>query len=248
MQQAATAPPGTTKEDSNVTTTVAGFQLRQRGPTPARVFGDQLPDRLVKMRQDGDAAARGEFVVITTDGRAVPGLFRIQPTGVSTEPIKEAAEALLASLGSEWRAQALFPVDSDAWRRWSNIHPYLMRHGVSLDEMSAAQRERSLALLEACLSRSGYQTARDIMKLNHHIGEITGKWDEYGEWLYWVSVLGTPSPDQPWGWQIDGHHLIVNCFVLGDQIVVTPMFMGSEPVSAESGQFAGTRVFEVEER
>jgi hypothetical protein len=86
------------------------------------------------------------------------------------------------------------------------------------------------------------------MKLNEAIREITGRDEEYGEWLYWLSVMGTPSDDAPWGWQLDGHHLIVNCFVLGDQIVMTPMFMGSEPVAVDEGRYAGTRVFAVEER
>ena len=57
------------------------------------------------------------------------------------------------------------------------------------------------------------------MKLNEHALEITGKPEEYGEWFYWVSVFGTPLASEPWGWQIDGHHLNVNCFVLGDQLV-----------------------------
>jgi hypothetical protein len=35
--------------------------------------------------------------------------------------------------------------------------------------------------------------------------------------------------------------------VLGDQVTLTPMFMGSEPVLAETGKYAGTRVFEAEE-
>src|SRR5262249_12357586 len=86
-----------------------------------------------------------------------------------------------------------------------------------------------------------------IMKLNEHALEITGKPEEYSEWFYWVSVFGTPSPDEPWGWQIDGHHLIVNCFVLGDQLVMTPNFMGSEPVLARFGKYQGTRVFATEE-
>jgi len=47
--------------------------------------------------------------------------------------------------------------------------------------------------------------------------------DEYGEWLYWLSVMGTPSADEPWGWQLDGHHLIINCFILKDQMVLTPI-------------------------
>ena len=62
-----------------------------------------------------------------------------------------------------------------------------------------------------------------------------------------MSLFGTPSPDEPWGWQIDGHHLNLNCFVLGDQLVLTPGFMGSEPVLARSGKYAGTRVFAAEE-
>ncbi len=126
---------------------------------------------------------------------------------------------LLDSLSAEQRARTLFALDTDAWRRWSNIHPYLMRHGLPLEEMSGAPR--------------------DVMRLNDFIGMITGSHTEYGEWVYWLSVMGTPSADDAWGWQIDGHHLIVNCFVLGDQIVMTPMFMGSEPVAADEGPYAG---------
>src|SRR4029453_308194 len=158
------------------------------------------------------------------------------------------ARAFIDSLSEPQRERALFPLETDAWRRWSNIHPYLMRHGVSLDEMSAAQRDRALALVRESLSAQGFKTARDIMRLNDLVLAITGSRAEYGEWLYWLSVMGTPSHDEPWGWQIDGHHLIINFFVLGDQIVMTPMFMGSEPVAATEGPYAGTRVFQTEER
>jgi hypothetical protein len=122
-----------------------------------------------------------------------------------------------------------------------------MRHGVCIESLDDRQRERALAILQESLSASGYALARDVMRLNYTIGEITGKWDEYGEWLYWLSIFGTPSADAPWGWQIDGHHLIVNCLVLGDQIVMTPTFLGSEPVLAVEGKYAGTRVFAAEE-
>jgi hypothetical protein len=122
-----------------------------------------------------------------------------------------------------------------------------MRHGVCLADFGHDQREAALALLGATLSEAGYRTARDVMRLNEHALEITGKPDEYSEWFYWISIFGTPSPGEPWGWQIDGHHLNLNCFVLGDQLVLTPAFMGSEPVLARFGKYAGTRVFAVEE-
>ena len=58
----------------------------------------------------------------------------------------------------------------------------------------------------------------------------------------------TPSMEAPWGWQIDGHHLIVNCFVLKDQIVLTPSFMGAELIVTDRGPYAGTQVLQEEER
>lgn len=193
------------------------------------------------------AAAAEPFKGITTDGKIIPGLFSIQQTGVSTRPIKEAAEAFLASLKPEQRAKTVFPVDAPEWRKWSNIHPTLMRHGMPLFEMSDAQRDRAFALLRESLSAEGFQTARDVMRLNETVLEMTGRLAEYGEDLYWLSIVGTPSAGDPWGWQIDGHHLNVSFFVLGDQVVMTPAFLGSEPVHATTGKYAGTRVFKADE-
>ena len=65
--------------------------------------------------------------------------------------------------------------------------------------------------------------------------------------MYYFTMMGEPSADRPWGWQIDGHHLIVNYFVLGDQVVMTPTFMGSEPVIAESGKYEGVSVMQEEQ-
>jgi hypothetical protein len=223
-------------------------QPRHRQPASGRALSSPPPERLLGFIRNAEAALAEPFRGVTTDGQSVPDLFPIRPTGVPTTPIRQAVEAFLAALEGEQAARASFPVDGDAWRRWSNIHPFVMRHGLSLEELAPAQRERAFAVLAETLSDHGYRTARDVMRLNHTIGELTGRWDEYCELLYWLSVMGTPSESEPWGWQIDGHHLIVNAFVLGDQLVTTPTFMGSEPVRARSGTYAGTRVFEAEER
>jgi hypothetical protein len=231
-----------------MTTSTELYPLRQRPAMPGRHALDPVPERMQGFISRADAACAEPFTGITTDGRPIPGLFPLRRTGVSTQPIKQAAEAFLAALSNAERGTAGFAIDSPQWLRWLNIHPFVMRHGVLLETLSESQRMAALAVLEATLSAAGYQTARDVMRLNHTIGEMTGSWEEYGEWLYWMSVFGTPSDDAPWGWQIDGHHLIVNCFVLGDQIVMTPTFMGSEPVEAPSGKYAGTRVFAREEQ
>ena len=46
---------------------------------------------------------------------------------------------------------------------------------------------------------------------------------------------------------MDGHHLIINYFVLGDQVVMSPSFFGSEPVKAESGKFEGIEILQEEQ-
>jgi hypothetical protein len=231
-----------------MTSSIAGYRPRQRPITSGRAVPSPLPAFLAGYIQSGNAAVAEPFKGVTVDGVVRPDLFSLSQSGVSTRPIQEAATAFLASLNTEQQTAATFPLESDAWRRWSNIHVFTMRHGASLEAMDANQRDHALALLRAGLSGPGFTSARDVMKLNETIGELTGRFEEYGEWLYWLSVFGTPSAEAPWGWQIDGHHLIINCLVLGDQVVMTPMFMGSEPVAADSGKYAGTRVFEAEEQ
>jgi hypothetical protein len=224
----------------------AHFRLRERPPTPAvRAF--ELPPRMQPMLDRAKTGLAEPFRGIIADGGIVPGLFTIEKTEVSLVALLEAARSFLASLSAEQRKAACFAIDDEAWRQWSNIHPWLMRHGICLADLDGSQREGALALMREGMSAAGYQTARDVMRLNEHALEITGKPEEYGEWFYWVSIFGTPSPERPWGSQIDGHHLNVNCFVLGDQLVLTPIFMGSEPVLARFGKHHGTRVFAAEE-
>ena len=111
----------------------AGLKLRRRPPGSARALFPQLSPFLAEYRAKGEAAVAEPFTGITTDGTAMRDLFSIAKTGVSTRPIQDAAEAFLAALGPEQRARAVFPIESEAWRRWSNIHPFIMRHGVCLE-------------------------------------------------------------------------------------------------------------------
>lgn len=187
------------------------------------------------------------FKGVTTNGTVSPGLFAVRSTGVSTEPVRRAADVFLQALSAEQRKKTTFPVEDDEWRKWMNQHFYV-RQGVSFAEMSDAQREHAFGLLRASLSAKGLQLSRDIMRLNHTLGELNNdNFDEYGEWLYHLTVMGQPSATEPWGWQLDGHHLIINYFVLGDQVVMTPFFAGSEPVTATAGKYKGTAILQDEQ-
>ncbi len=186
------------------------------------------------------------FKGITTNGTVAPDLFKIRSTGVSTKPVKVAAEAFLKSLNDDQRKHTMYAFNDDEWRRWDNRH-FPPRQGVGFKEMTEAQRELAFKLIGASLSAKGLKLTQDIMKLNGTLAELTNNFNEYGEWLYWITVMGTPSDKQPWGWQLDGHHCIINYFVLGDQVVMTPTFMGSEPIRADGGKFKGTVIMQNEQ-
>ena len=101
--------------------------------------------------------------------------------------------------------------------------------------------------MQTALSAKGYHLSRDIMKTNQTTRELNDNDPAYDEELYFFTIMGTPSKTEPWGWQLDGHHLVINYFILGDQVVMTPVFMGAEPVIAKAGKYRGNTLFQDEQ-
>ena len=188
------------------------------------------------------------FRGITTDGAVETGLFSLRPEGAPTRTMAEAAAALLAMLPPGLRAAAAFPVDSDLWRRWQNTELHVEEHGIRLDEVRPGVREAVMKVVRASLSGKGYEISRNVMRLNRFLGDLVECPEVLGEWSYTFSLFGAPSLSDPWGWQLFGHHLSLNCFVVGGQMTLTPSFLGAEATCADSGPFAGVSVFEDEER
>jgi len=186
------------------------------------------------------------FKGVTTNGEVVPGLFEISPTGVATESVRNAAEKFIASLTTVQLARTMFPVNDIQWRKWMNQHFYV-RQGISFQEMTDTQRDLAFGLMRASLSARGFEITRNVMRLNETLAELADDHVFLGEWLYFMTIMGRPSATEPWGWQLSGHHAIVNYFVLGDQVVMTPLFLGSEPVRATSGKYKGITILQQEQ-
>ena len=222
--------------------------LRGLPSMSARTRPPAFPPFLQDMFDAATAALAQPLAGISSEGTVRPGLFPLRATGVTTAPILDAAQNFLAALDATQRAKVVLDTEADERRLWFNIHPYVYRHGLMLEDLAPAQREAAMKLMAATLSARGFAQARDIMRLNGLLVEITGRSADFGEWPYFVTLFGMPSADAPWGWQIDGHHLNLNFLVLGDQLVFTPSFMGSEPCSVASGPLAGTAVFVPEAR
>ncbi|MFK4101553.1 DUF3500 domain-containing protein [Streptomyces sp. NPDC019531] len=220
--------------------------LRQRGAAPTRQPAEWTPELLAKVewrRKAADEPFRG----VATPSGPRPGLFPLTGTGADTTGIRRAAENYLAALSPKELSEGRFPIDDVSWRHWANGARYFLRHGLCLEDLDDTRRHLALDLVRESLSAAGYAQVVDLMHLNLTIGELRGETDLLNEWLYWFSVYGDPEKGRPFGWQLDGHHVNVNCVLVGDHMVLTPSFLGAEPVTAESGKYAGTTVFRREE-
>jgi hypothetical protein len=193
-------------------------------------------------------ALKEDYKGIFTENEKNENLFPIKGTGISTDTIVKSAKKFLVSLSEQELKQTKYPIDDNEWRKWANVdNGVYNRQGISLKQMTETQKALAWALLQTSLSAKGLQLTKNIMKTDHTLKELTQELERFDEELYFLTIIGEPSNTEPWGWQIDGHHLVINYFVLGDQVVMSPVFMGAEPVIAPSGKYKGNAVFQDEQ-
>jgi fructose-1,6-bisphosphatase/inositol monophosphatase family enzyme len=223
------------------------FGIRRLPSMSARVHVDNAPPMIMDIVDERAAHLANPLVGVTTHGILQTGLRTLDGPRASTKNITDAALAFLQALTAEQRKRATFAIDAAEWRMWINVHMNHFRHGLMLEDLGQPARELALDILRATMSARGFHQARSIMRLNELLAELTGDREAFGEWPYFVSILGTPSGDAPWGWQIDGHHLCVNAMVIDGRVVMTPTFMGAEPRRVHHGPLAGISLFDPEE-
>ena len=188
------------------------------------------------------------FRGLTVDGSVRPDLYQRQSERAPIAPMVDAAQRLQNLLSPQQQQMACFPIDASEWRGWQNTEVYAESGGLRLEEATDAIRSAALALLRASLSAKGYEQSISAMRLNRFLGDLVSGPAVMNEWSYSLSLFGEPSLTEPWGWQCFGHHMCLNCFILGDQMVLSPAFWGAEPCYADDGPYAGVRLFEAEER
>ena len=198
--------------------------------------------------QQEEAAVREPFVGIRTSDGIEPDLYHLGGPGASTEEVRVAAEALLDSFTVSQRLRSHFPYDDIEWRRWLNVdNGIYSRRGTPLLEMSEEQKELAMNLLGASLSERGVEQSQAIMLTDQALRELNPDAPFLDPELYYFTIMGEPSATEPWGWQLDGHHLVINYFVLGEQVVMTPTFWGGEPARSMQGSTTGNEVMQREQ-
>jgi hypothetical protein len=189
----------------------------------------------------------GAFTGITADGTVIGGLFPLREVpadeAAPTAAMVSAANDLIGLLSPDEAARIRYQIDAPEWRSWSN--PEFMIHdtGMRLEFLAVPVREAVLGLLRASLSDSGYQQVRTLMRINAFLGELVDAPAVMNEFSYHVALYGDPSPTQPWGWQLFGHHIALNCYVQGPRYALTPAFLGAEPNLIDDGPYQGATAF-----
>jgi hypothetical protein len=162
------------------------------------------------------------------------------------EEMAEAAQNFLASLGPELKAQATFTLTDTERENWHFIPRD--RKGLSLKEMSPAQRHLAHALLASSLSHRGYLQATTIMSLEDILRDLEqGRGPVRDPERYFVSVFGEPGAKAVWGWRFEGHHVSLNFTLANGAVTGTPSMFGTNPAEVRTGPRAGLRVLGREE-
>ena len=194
-----------------------------------------------------------------TISMAFPGiaalLFMPIAFGSAVDRCTDTARAYLGALSDAQRGRATESFDHPERRKWAYLAGSKSRtHGLALGDMSERQKVLAHRLIACGLSTQGYQKAAGIIRLDDLVRERmdalifpTISAFEIGKEFYWLGVFGTPGGGNPWGWQLEGHHLGLNFTVAGDSISVTPAFMGADPAEVQTGPLAGWRLLGREE-
>ncbi len=191
---------------------------------------------LQQLLADWNALYDEEFVGVTSDGVVQEALYTLPPEGSADPALVGAARRLVDALDDTGRAAAMHALDARQWRAWSNPEFVFHRVGIRLEDHSDDVVEHVHELLRAALSPEGYQQVREAMELNGFLGELVDLPSIMNERSYWFSFFGTPSIDEPWGFQIFGHHLALNFLTVGGREVIAPVFIGAEPALSDDAR------------
>lgn len=150
------------------------------------------------------------FSGITENGSLREGIHRFEePRPGEEAPVAEmvkAADDLLAALDDASRKRIRYAVDAVEWQTWANPEFMQFDTGLRLEIQSVKVREKALALMAASLSVRGYELVRTVMRINGFLGEVVGLQSIMNEYSYNFALYGDPHVNEPWGWQLYGHH------------------------------------------
>lgn len=166
----------------------------------------------------------------------VIGLLSV--VAVNGQDAASKANTFISLLDQTQKTKALYAFDAEERYRFAYV-PLNDRKGISMNELTTTQQQAAIALLKTSVSEETVKKITDIMQLDLVLKELEHRSadDNYRDpGKYFITIFGTPSTNNIWGWRFEGHHVSFlfssekNKFVSG-----TPSFLGSNPAIVQSG-------------
>ena len=139
------------------------------------------------------------------------------------------AKTFLGSLTDDLREDAALPFDSDEKKKWTNTPPRGPQGGVRLGDCDKEQLKAACNFLRCVLSEQGYEKMRNIMLADDLLLRDGKARAGFGAENFWLGIYGEPSTEKPWAIQLDGHHVGINLNFNGDEMGMSPSFIGTQP-------------------
>ncbi|MEM6689684.1 MAG: DUF3500 domain-containing protein [Planctomycetota bacterium] len=169
---------------------------------------------------------RSAFV---SDASHVVGTYKPKASNQSPTAMADAGMAFLNSLDDQQRKAVSYPLDDPERKRWTNLPQRRGNGGLALGKCNEMQIMAFCDLLATMLSEQGYQKTCNIMLADDQLLNNGQPRAGFGTEDFFVVIFGKPSPTDPWGFQLDGHHLGLNLSIEGESITFAPSFIGTQP-------------------
>lgn len=154
-----------------------------------------------------------------------------QSTNAEIETMRLAMVAFRSSLSSTLLNEGSTCLDNERFYLWHNTPANNgNRDGITYGDLNASQLTAFKNIMKLFLSSGGYKKVYEITELSEGwlSNVMSNVWSPS---YYSIDMFGDPSSSGSWGFQLDGHHCVVNFLVHGDNVSIVPAFLGGEPAA-----------------
>ncbi|MDP5139815.1 MAG: DUF3500 domain-containing protein, partial [Spirosomaceae bacterium] len=154
-----------------------------------------------------------------------------QSTNAEIETMRLAMVAFRSSLSSTLLNEGSTCLDNERFYLWHNTPANNgNRDGITYGDLNTSQLTAFKNIMKLFLSSGGYKKVYEITELSEGwlSNVMSNVWSPS---YYSIDMFGDPSSSGSWGFQLDGHHCVVNFLVHGDNVSIVPAFLGGEPAA-----------------
>ncbi|MEZ6150118.1 MAG: DUF3500 domain-containing protein [Pirellulaceae bacterium] len=171
-----------------------------------------------------------------SESSRIVGTYSPQVRSHSAAAMADAALAFVTTLEESQRDQVLEELKSAERKKWTNLPQRSGNGGLALGKCDETQMKAFCDLLATLLSQEGYDKICHVMLADDQLLEDGNPRPGFGTEDFFVVLFGEPSASEPWGFQLDGHHLGLNLSMHGDKITLAPSHTGAQPVKFKIGE------------